>query len=83
MSDGQLPITFLELDQRWQARKGTAFRAFKRALPELREGVDFRCLQSRRHAAEIAALRAAGRLYASSVNAVLLSPTGVARLKRP
>lgn len=83
MNDDQLLTTFLELDQRWQTRKGTAFRAFKRVLPELREGTDFHYLHRQRHAAEIAGLRAAGRIYASSVNVVLLSAAGVAKLSSP
>ena len=80
MNNGHSLITFLELDRRWQARKGTAFRAFKRALPDLREGIDFIYLHAHRQADEIAALRVAGRIYASSVNVVLLSATGIAKL---
>lgn len=83
MNDDPLLTTFLELDRRWRVPKGTAFRAFKRALPELQEGTDFHYLHSQRHAAEIAALRLAGRIYASSVNGVLLSATGIAKLGKP
>ena len=66
-------LTLLEMDRRLGRPKGTAFRAFKRRAPRWREGEDFRVLQARADAAEIAALRAAGRVYASSRTVILLS----------
>jgi len=66
-------ITLLELDRRLGRPKGTAFRAFKQRAPQWREGRDFRVLQAPADAVEIAALRAAGRVYASSRTVVLLS----------
>jgi len=66
-------LTLLELDRRLGRPKGTAFRAFKRRAPGWREGDDFRVLQPQADAAEIASLRAAGRVYASSRTVVLLS----------
>ncbi|MGH8280334.1 MAG: hypothetical protein ACRETQ_12340 [Gammaproteobacteria bacterium] len=74
--------SFREQDGLWQARKGTTFRAFKRALPELVEGVDFVYLNAGEHPAEIERLRAAQRIYASSVNVVLLAASGVRKLAR-
>lgn len=65
--------SFRELDEAWGARKGTAFLAFKRALPSLREGIDFVYLSHDQQHDEIARLRAAERIYASSVNVVLIA----------
>jgi len=75
--------SFRELDKLWAAPKGTAFRAFKRALPLLNEDRDFVRLNAMRDHTEIETLRAAGRIYASSVHVVLLSAAGVTRLRRP
>ena len=72
--------TFKDIDTHHGLVKGSAFRAFKGLLEELREGEDFIYLDGAGHEAEIRALRAAGRLYRSSVNAVLLTPAGYRRL---
>jgi hypothetical protein len=66
-------VTLKELDAGAGCPKGSAFRAFKRLEPSWREGVEFRALRPERDAGEIAALRAAGRAYASSRTVVLLS----------
>lgn len=76
-------ISFKELDARWGTPKGTAFRAFKRALTGLRETHDFIRLDAVRDRDEIQRLRAAGRIYAGSVHVVLLSETAVPKLTRP
>ena len=76
-------ISFKELDARWATPKGTAFRAFKHALPALRETHDFIRLDAVRDRDEIQHLRAAGRIYAGSVHVVLLSETAVPKLARP
>ncbi|MBU6469388.1 MAG: hypothetical protein KGL00_03130 [Gammaproteobacteria bacterium] len=76
-------LSFKELDARWAVPKGTAFRAFKRALPALQETADFIRLDAVRDQDEIQRLRAAGRIYASSVHVVLLSKTAVPKLTRP
>lgn len=62
-----------ELDEQLGLRKGSAFRAFRRLEPGLREGEDFVVLQALRDRDRLAALRAQQRIYASSVNVVLLS----------
>ncbi|MDE0855459.1 MAG: hypothetical protein OSA97_13655 [Nevskia sp.] len=67
-------LSLRELDAGLGLDKGSAFRAFKRLLPRLKEGRDFVVLDHRRHAALAAQLHAAGRLYRSSVNPVLLAP---------
>jgi hypothetical protein len=73
-------LTLLELDRRLGRPKGTAFRAFKQRAPRWREGEDFRVLQPRADAPEIAALRAAGRVYASSRTVILLSGAAARRI---
>jgi hypothetical protein len=67
-------VTLREIDRQAGQAKGTAFRAFKRAAPGWREDADYRALDPQRDHAEIEALRAAGRIYASSRAVVLLSP---------
>jgi len=73
-------LTLREIDQRLGAPKGTAFRAFKRLAPAWREGREFRVLDAARDAAEIEALRAAGRVYASSRAIILLSADAASRI---
>jgi sulfonate transport system substrate-binding protein len=64
--------TFRELDLRNNWSKGTAFRRFKALLPVLAEGEDFHRLAADSDALKIDELRVAGRIYASTVHAVLL-----------
>lgn len=77
--------TLRELDESAGTPKGTAFRAFKRIEPTLREPLDYRLLRSGEAAAQIGELRGSGRIYDSSRNIVLLSPalseTLLARLR--
>lgn len=73
--------SFKEIDARHGCTKGTAFRAFKRVRAQLEEGADFHYLEAAANAERIAELKRSGRLYASTVNAVLLSESGYARLK--
>lgn len=72
-----------ELDSAWNARKGTAFRAFKHALPGLVEDQDFVYLNAQHDQAKIERLRSAQRIYASSINVVMLTANGVGKLVRP
>lgn len=74
-------VTLRELDERLGAGKGTSFIAFKRLLPEAQEGRDFRVLDALQETRTIARLHSAGRIYASTVNAVLLSPNWAARVQ--
>ena len=71
--EGQLWVTFRELDDRNRWVKGTAFKRFKAVHRSLVEGVDFRHLDARQDGEEIEALRRTQRVYASTVNAVLIS----------
>lgn len=73
--------TFKEIDVRHGRVKGSAFRAFKRVRERLREGVDFQHLDARAERERIDALRRAGRIYASSVNVVILSESGYRQVR--
>lgn len=74
-------ITLKDLDRAGARPKGSAFRAFRSLLGELREGTDFVRLDGKRDAAAIAALKTEGRLYASSIHAVLLTEEAAARVR--
>ena len=73
--------TLREIDERHGLPKGSAFRAFKRLRGGLREDVDFTLLSASSAGAEIERLRAAGRIYRSSVNVVVLAESGVHRVR--
>jgi hypothetical protein len=65
-------MTFKEMDIACGVVKGSAFRAFKALADVLNEGADFHCHDARLAADTHAALLKAGRIYAGSMNAVLL-----------
>lgn len=73
--------TLREADLRLGRPKGSAFRAFKRQRPMLRENIDFIVLSARTDSAEIERLRAEGRIYRSSVNVIVLAGTGFERVR--
>ena len=73
--------TFRELDLRNSWTKGVAFRRFKAALPVLVEGKDFQRFDANTDRAQIEDLRNSGRIYASTVHAVLLSPDACALIE--
>lgn len=66
--------TMRDLDTRAGRVKGTAFRAFKRRVANLREGTDFIVMNGADDDALAAPLRAAKRIYRGSVHPVLLAP---------
>jgi hypothetical protein len=77
MTDSGYPAswcTFRELDEAEGRPKGSAFRCFKRLNETWMEGRDFVLLPTQQHTEEIRRLKEAGRLYGSTVNAVLLAP---------
>lgn len=76
-------ITLREWDERHGCAKGTAFRVFKRRLPQWRENHDYRRLDAQADAALIASLKHGNRLYISTVHAVLLSPAAAASMDDP
>ena len=73
--------TLRDIDVRLGRPKGSAFRAFKRQRETLRENVDFTLLAARTARAEIERLRAAGRIYRSSINVVVLTESGFERVR--
>ena len=73
--------TLREVDLRLGLPKGSAFRAFKRQRTMLRENIDFTVLSARTDNAEIERLRAAGRIYRTSINVIVLAETGLARVR--
>lgn len=78
MSSGNTPYpdaaTLRELDRAAGAPKGTAFRCFKRLLPAFEEGVDYVVLHYQNDEERVASLRRRGRIYANSLNVVVLGP---------
>lgn len=67
-------ITLRECDEAEAAAKGSAFRAFKRIEAAWHEVRDFRVLHHEADRAVIDALREQQRIYATTVNLLLLSP---------
>lgn len=72
--------TLFEIDQQNGWTKGSAFRRFKRIEAGLNEGQDFRVLHHQHDREAIESLREQGRIYASSVNLLLVSDSVAARL---
>ena len=65
--------TFRDIDTHLGLPKGSAFRGFKGLHNALEEGRDFRVLSATEHGPTIEQLRRQTRIYASSINVVLLS----------
>lgn len=65
-----------EIDHSLDVPKGTTFRAFKQLQDGFAEGQDFYYLSSTHDTEEIEELRAAGRIYATTINAVLFTQAG-------
>jgi len=78
---GRPVLSLRQLDGLNGVPKGTTFRAFKRALPELVEGRDFFVLDPEQDAERIAGLKASGYVYDSSRSVVLLTEQAYARLR--
>lgn len=74
--------SFKEIDLLHESPKGTAFRAFKRLGSRLSEGEHFYYLDARTRREEIDALRRAGRIYPTTVNAVLLTEAGYELIRK-
>jgi hypothetical protein len=78
----QATLTLRQLDE-WNALpKGTVFRHFKAALGELLEGKDFFRIDGHIEREWVDDLRLQGRLYPSSVHAILLTGSGYQQLIR-
>lgn len=76
MAKSQKTWSLKEIDQQLGASKGTAFRAFKQLKDSFDEGRDFYYLSASEDAGEIEKLRGGGRIYESTVNAILLTEPG-------
>ncbi len=74
-------LSLRQLDELNAVPKGTSFRAFKRALPNLHEGEHFFHLPADEHKDWIDALKASGQVYATTVHLVLLTRSGCERLQ--
>lgn len=70
--------TLKEIDHERENTKGTAFLAFKQLKESFDEGRDFYYLSAAEDGAEIDQLRDTGRIYATTVNAILLTESGYA-----
>lgn len=71
-----------ELDEQAGLPKGSAFRAFKRCLPQLHEGRDFIVLDHQTQATLAARLHGEARLYRTSIHPVLLAPTAAETIRQ-
>lgn len=78
MAKKETTWSFKEIDEQRGTVKGTAFRAFKQLEEAFDEGRDFFYLSNELDAAEIETLRMRGRIYGSTINAVLLTESGFA-----
>lgn len=65
-----------EIDEARGANKGNAYMAFKQLREGFDEGRDYYLLNGDQDGTEIEALRLQGRVYANSINAVLLTESG-------
>lgn len=76
MAKSEKTWSLKEIDQTHDARKGTAFLAFKQLKDSFDEGRDYYYLSAAQDGREIDALRSAGRIYETTVNAILLTEGG-------
>ncbi|RFA31191.1 hypothetical protein CAI21_00625 [Alkalilimnicola ehrlichii] len=74
-------MSFKQLDLLNEAPKGSAFRAFKRRLPELIEDEHYFYLDPVRDADALGRLRERGLLYLGSPHAVLITRSGYRLLR--
>ncbi|MDD9892849.1 MAG: hypothetical protein OXT49_04995 [Gammaproteobacteria bacterium] len=72
--------SFRELDVQYAQDKGWAFKRFKHLNTELVEGEDYVWFHQLDDAKLINQLREAGRIYASTANLVMLSPSGTTKI---
>lgn len=74
-------LSLRQLDELNGVPKGTSFRAFKAHREHLLEGVDYFHLSAERHEAFINELKAAGCIYATTVNLILMTRAGYQRMR--
>ncbi|TXH04014.1 MAG: hypothetical protein E6R07_08705 [Nevskiaceae bacterium] len=75
---GWLTLREIDASQGWS--KGTAFRRFKQVEPQLQESRDYQVLHHAQERHLVESLRASGRIYATSINVILLAPSTVPKL---
>ena len=68
--------TFKQIDELHHCTKGSAFRIFKQLQERWVEGEHFYCIDSRAQPEMFTQMQHSGRLYASTVNAVLITEIG-------
>ena len=76
MAKSEKTWSLKEIDQERGSTKGAAFLAFKQLKESFDEGRDFYYLSATEDAAEIEKLRETGRIYETTVNAILLTEAG-------
>lgn len=76
MSKREKTWSLKEIDQSRGDPKGTAFRAFKQLMEGFDEGRDFYYLSAAQDNDEIEALRRSGRIYETTINALLFTEAG-------
>ncbi|WP_423823972.1 hypothetical protein V5738_08390 [Salinisphaera sp. SPP-AMP-43] len=78
MAKSEKTWSLKEIDQERGNSKGAAFLAFKQLKDSFDEGRDFYYLNANEDGAEIEKLRRDGRIYETTVNAILLTEPGYA-----
>ena len=79
--NGETTLSLRQIDELNGFRKGTAFRVFKHAGQNLKEGVDYHYLPQSQHRHYIEQLSRAGHIYASTTHLVLITRSGYNKLK--
>lgn len=74
-------LSFRQLDSLNGLAKGSVFKLFKARQARLQEGLDYFYLPAAEHAELISELKSSGQIYATTVNLVLLTRSGYARLQ--
>lgn len=80
MNDYPAWQTLREIDAAAGTAKGSAFRRFRALEAQLQPGIDYRVLHHAEHRDTITALRNSGRIYAGSINVVLLAEAAAQRI---
>lgn len=73
---GKPTLTLRQLDEWHQVTKGTAFRYFKAALPQMREGQDFFRIDGMENPDYLRILRTQDKIYPSSIHLILVTASG-------
>ncbi len=74
-------LSFCQIDRLNRLPKGTAFRLFKAGRQQLIEDQDYFYLPAATHSQLRESLKASGQVYSTTINLVLLTRAGYARLR--